>query len=88
MFKTFNKRVEQYFADVHSTLRFMKSSSEPLKKKIILIDTAKCMGIMAVFFFGWNFSKGKTHYLKYMSVSLLGMTFGLSYSFYFTSKKI
>jgi hypothetical protein len=66
----------------------MKENSDSKKKKIIAVDTAKCMAIAATLMMLLNFGRGKTHYLKYASVGILGSVFGFTYSFYFSSRKI
>lgn len=48
----------------------------------------KCICIGASLWIVRQYSKGRTHYLKYLSKGLQGSLFGLAYSFYFLARKV
>lgn len=55
---------------------------------MVLKDTGKCMLLGTVVFVGWQFGRGRTHYLKYVHKGVQGALLGLGYSFYFTARKV
>lgn len=48
----------------------------------------KCMCVGTALAFVWQFSRGRTHYLKYLRKGLQGTLFGVVYSFYFLARKV
>ena len=80
--------IEDYLLSIYSTATFFRSSADHQRTRVLRRDTLKCMVLGATMLVVWNFGKGKTHYLKYLWKAALGCTFGLTYSFYFTARKV
>lgn len=81
--------IDSYLANVYWVCKYYKSDEAPSKcKQVIRTDILKCMMIGSCCNSLLLFTKGRTHYLKYLRWICYGSIFGLGYSFYFTSQKV
>lgn len=77
--------IYKYVVKVFTTIEFYKNNKANPIRKVIKTDTLKCMLIGSVLFCSYQFTKGRTHYIKYIANIFKGSIFGLVYSFHFTS---
>jgi len=81
--------VNQYGAQIYNVCNYLANEDKKIgEKRIIVIDTIKCLGIGASFAGVLRYCKGPCHYLKYLKWMVWGSTMGLCYSFYFTNQKV